>query len=198
MNLSTRTAMTATLAALLAACAAAPQSASHATAPYQLRGISVGRPSGEWRVAANTPTTLVLRKPSAAGAPSFVMGITAVSAAHLDLNSPEGQRRAVEGMLLAGQVARYRVTELKLQPRRRSGAECVLYEALVDEQSAASPGSPLLLTNQGFICRHPDSMTYYVAGAWSERRARDQKPVLDSTLRAEAVQFLESVRFTSL
>jgi hypothetical protein len=198
MTLPTRTAMTAALAALLAACAAGPRPASDATAPYQLRGISVGRPSGEWLIAANTPTTLVLRKPAPAGAASFVMGITAVSGTQLDLGTPEGQRRAVEGMLVAGEAARYRITELKLVPQRRSGADCVTYEALVDEQSAERPGSSFLLTNQGFICRHPDSMTYYVAGAWSERRGRDQRPLLDPGLRGEAVQFLDSVRFTSL
>lgn len=199
MNLSIRTAMTVgALPVLLAACTAGPQPASEAATPYQLRGISVAKPAGEWRIAANTPTTLVLRKPAASGTASFVMGITGISAAQLDLSTPEGQRRAVEGLLVAAEATRYRVTDLKLRPQRRSGAECVAYEALVDEQSAEGAQSPLLLTNHGFICRHPDSMTYYVAGAWSERRARDQKSLLDPALRGEAAQFLDSVRFTSL
>lgn len=188
----------AVLTVLLAACAAGPQPASDATAPYQLRGVSAARPAGDWRIAAHTPTTLVLRKPAPAGAASFVMGLTAVSATQLDLLTPEGQRRAVEGMLVAGEVTRYRIAELRLQPQRRSGAECIGYEAVVNEQTAESPGSLLVLTNQGFICRHPDSMTYYVAGAYSERRAPGQTPLLDPPLRAEAMRFLESVRFTSL
>jgi hypothetical protein len=186
------------VAAVLAGCAAGPQPAPDASAPYQLRGVTVGRPAGAWHVAANTPTTLVLRKPAPEGVPSFVMGLSGVSAAGLDLGTSEGRRRAVEGVLVAGEVSRYRIAELRIEPQRRAGADCVTYEAVVEEQSVEGPAAPLILTNQGFICRHPDSITYFVSGAWSERRARDQKPVLDSSLKTQASQFLDSVRFTSL
>jgi hypothetical protein len=185
-------------AAALAACAAGPPASSEADAPYQLRGVSVARPAGDWQVAANTPTALILRKPGA-GASSFVMGLTGVSAAQLDLRTPEGQRRAVEGMLVAAEVTRYRIVELTFLPQRRQGAECVAYDAVVEERAGEGPGPALLLlTNHGFLCRHPDSLTYYVAGAFSERRGRDEKPLLDPRLRGEATQFLDSVRFTSL
>lgn len=199
MNLSPLAAMKlGAIAMLLGACATGPRSPSDANTSYHLRGVSVQHPVGDWRVAANTPSTLILRKPTQAGAGSFVMGVTAVTAPHLDLRSPEGQRRAVEDMLIAGEAARYRISELSLLPQRRAGAECVTYDAVVEERANPDSGPPLILTNHGFVCRHPDSLSYHVAGAYSERRSPQQKPLLDAHLRGVATEFLNSVRFTSL
>jgi hypothetical protein len=194
------------VAALLGACAAGSQAPAAGEAPYQLLGVNVARPGGDWQVAAYTPSALILRKTAPAmaqwaGSPaaSVAMGVTTVSAAHLDLRSPEGQRRAVEAMLVAAETARYHISELKFQPHRHRGAECVAYDAVVEERTEDQSGPiVLVLTNHGFLCRHPDSLTYYVAGAFSERRTRDGRPLLDAPLRAEAMRFLDSIRFTSL
>ncbi len=116
-----------------------------------------------------------------------------------DVGTPEALKQATEKFLQAQSRGRFRLSRFELEPYRAQGTDCVRFNALYEEHdNPRAPGSVLIIDDQGFMCRHPDSDQRIVRATRSERYRQGETPFLDETLRLNVDQFLESIKFTDL
>lgn len=115
-----------------------------------------------------------------------------------NVNSPETLRQATENFLEAQSRGRFRLTSSALNPYRTQGTDCVRFNAVYEEHdNPRAPGTVLIVNDQGFMCRHPNSNQRIVHAISSERYKQGEKPFLDGELRQNVDQFFESIIFTA-
>ena len=116
-----------------------------------------------------------------------------------EVDSPEKLEEAADNLLQAQSRGRFRLIESELISYRTQGTDCVRFQAVYEEQrNPSAPGVVLIINDQGFYCRHPDSAKRMVHAIRSERFVQGEKTFLDESLQREVEEFFESVEFTPL
>jgi hypothetical protein len=122
-----------------------------------------------------------------------------IPAGSLDVRLPEGLLGAVQSRLLAEDPSRFKVVEQKLEPYSEQGTDCVWIALTFEETNNPHlPGTVLLMTVFGKVCRHPYQADSLVMAAYSERRPLGRESMLDAALREECEHAVGSLRFVPL
>jgi hypothetical protein len=94
------------------------------------------------------------------------------------------------------QGGRFRILEYKQALDRSLGVDCVRPDVVYEERdNPRAPGSVLVISVHGFMCRHPHVPTLGIILFYSERFVEGEQSLLTETLKQEAEAFLRSVVF---
>lgn len=122
-------------------------------------------------------------------------------ALHNDISTPSGLQAEIEASARASpdnSPDRFTLRELIVEPYRdvSNATDCVRISIAFEERNnPVNPGVVLLLSDSGYVCRHPLSPGHYVWATISERRRLGSPSLLDDNLRAEGDRTLKSIQF---
>lgn len=190
---------------LLGGCATTKFTANPVTdpdKPVKGSGFSVLPPQGDQWIVMMRPDmdglTFGKKDPEHIKFPTTVLVIARrVKASHNDISTPAGLHAEFEASVRATS-GRFTLREFSLERYRDESraTDCLRINTAVEERNnPVNPGFVLLLSDSGYVCRHPLSPEYYVLVTISERRPVESPSYLNDSLRAEAERTLNSIRY---
>lgn len=164
--------------------------------------FSILPPQGlNWSIFRQGPSEVVFMKAPLATPPmradrlhTFAVIAIVFDPQGADLESPTGVQEFLERD--KGAPPRFRFLESQTVLDSSLGPGCVRFDSVVEERdNPRAPGSALIISEHGFICRHPHVPTRGVYLSYSERYVQGDQSLLSEGLKQEAEASLRSVMF---
>ena len=172
------------------------------TTPIYGIGFKVSSPASPgWMLAidrASEAFALTKSDPDHASRRGSIIVVAArIKAKAGTIDTLEGLRYELEQSIRASSSRRTLVS-LTLEPRfdTELNTDCIRISSSSEERgNLGRAGEVLLMSIAGKACRHPSSQVHYVQVTYSERRPRNDPPLMDDALRNECEGIIDSLKF---